>query len=251
MMPGKLEARIALVTGGSSGIGLAVAQRFAREGAFVFVTGRRKNELEKAAKLIGPESAAIQADVSNLADLDKVYQEIKQRKGRLDVLVANAGGGTFAPLGAISEEHFDQTFGTNVKGTLFTVQKALPMLSDGAAIIMAGSTAGSEGIAAFGLYAATKAAIRSFARTWATDLKERKIRVNVISPGPIETPGLAGLASDDDARRGMYAAFASQIPLGRLGQPDEVARVASFLASEDASFVNGIELFVDGGAAQV
>jgi NAD(P)-dependent dehydrogenase (short-subunit alcohol dehydrogenase family) len=251
MMPGKLEAKIALVTGGSSGIGLAVAQRFAREGAFVFVTGRRRTELEKAAKLIGAESAAIQADVASLADLDKVYQEIKQRKGRLDVLVANAGGGTFAPLGAISEEHFDQTFGTNVKGTLFTVQKALPMLSDGAAIILTGSTAGSEGIAAFGVYAATKAAIRSFARTWATDLKERKIRVNVISPGPIETPGLAGLASDDDTRRGMYAAFASQIPLGRLGQPDEVARVASFLASEDASFVNGIELFVDGGAAQV
>ncbi len=251
MMPGKLEARIALVTGGSSGIGLAVAQRFAREGAFVFVTGRRKNELEKAAELIGPESAAIQADVSNLADLDKVYQEIKQRKGRLDVLVANAGGGTFAPLGAISEDHFDQTFGTNVKGTLFRVQKALPLLSDGASIILTGSTAGSEGIAAFGVYAATKAAIRSFARTWATDLKERKIRVNVISPGPIETPGLAGLASDDDTRRGMYAAFATQIPLGRLGQPDEVAKVASFLASEDASFVNGIELFVDGGAAQV
>jgi len=251
MIPGKLEARIALVTGGSSGIGLAVAQRFAREGAFVFVTGRRKNELEKAAELIGPESAAIQADVSNLADLDKVYQEIKQRKGRLDVLVANAGGGTFAPLGAISEDHFDQTFGTNVKGTLFRVQKALPLLSDGASIILTGSTAGSEGIAAFGVYAATKAAIRSFARTWATDLKERKIRVNVISPGPIETPGLAGLASDDDTRRGMYAAFASQIPLGRLGQPDEVAKVASFLASEDASFVNGIELFVDGGAAQV
>jgi NAD(P)-dependent dehydrogenase (short-subunit alcohol dehydrogenase family) len=250
-MPGKLEAKIALVTGGSSGIGLAVAQRFAREGAFVFVTGRRRTELEKAAKLIGAESAAIQADVASLADLDKVYQEIKQRKGRLDVLVANAGGGTFAPLGAISEEHFDQTFGTNVKGTLFTVQKALPMLSDGAAIILTGSTAGSEGIAAFGVYAATKAAVRSFARTWATDLKERKIRVNVISPGPIETPGLAGLASDDDTRRGMYAAFASQIPLGRLGQPDEVARVASFLASEDASFVNGIELFVDGGAAQV
>ena len=250
-MLAKLDGKVALVTGGSSGIGHAVARRFAREGAFVFVTGRRKNELEKAAELIGPESAAIQADVSNLADLDKVYQEIKQRKGRLDVLVANAGGGTFAPLGAISEDHFDQTFGTNVKGTLFRVQKALPLLSDGASIILTGSTAGSEGIAAFGVYAATKAAIRSFARTWATDLKERKIRVNVISPGPIETPGLAGLASDDDTRRGMYAAFATQIPLGRLGQPDEVAKVASFLASEDASFVNGIELFVDGGAAQV
>jgi NAD(P)-dependent dehydrogenase (short-subunit alcohol dehydrogenase family) len=250
-MSAKLDGKVALVTGGSSGIGLAVARRFAREGAFVFVTGRRKAELEKAAKLIGPEPAAIQADVANLADLDKVYQEIKHRKGRLDILVANAGGGTFAPLGAISEQHFDQTFGTNVRGTLFTVQKALPLLSDGASIILTGSTAGSEGIAAFGVYAATKAAIRSFARTWATDLKERKIRVNVISPGPIETPGLAGLASDDDTRRGMYAAFAAQIPLGRLGQPDEVAKVASFLASEEASFVNGIELFVDGGAAQV
>jgi len=160
-MPGKLEAKIALITGGSSGSGLAVARRFAREGAFVFITGRRKPELEKAAKLIGPEPAAIQADEANIADLDRVYQETKHRKGRLDILVANAGGGTFAPLGAISEEHFDQTFGTNVRGTLFTVQKALPLLSDDGSIILTGSTAGSEGIAAFGVYAATKAAIRS------------------------------------------------------------------------------------------
>lgn len=250
-MSAKLEGKVALVTGGSSGIGLAIAQRFAREGAFVFVTGRRRAELEKAAKLIGTELAAIQADVASLEDLDKVYQEIKQRKGRLDVLVANAGGGTFAPIGAISEEHFDQTFGTNVRGTLFTVQKALPLLSEGASIILTGSTAGSEGIAAFGVYAATKAAIRSFARSWATDLKERKVRVNVISPGPIETPGLAALAPDDVSRESLYRAFVEQIPLGRLGQPDEVAKVASFLASDDASFVNGIELFVDGGAAQV
>lgn len=250
-MSAKLEGKVALVTGGSSGIGLAIAQRFAREGAFVFLTGRRRAELEKAAKLIGPEPAAIQADVASLKDLDKVYQEIRQRKGRLDVLVANAGGGTFAPLGAISEEHFDQTFGTNVRGTLFTVQKALPLLSEGASIILTGSTAGSEGIAAFGVYAATKAAIRSFARSWATDLKERKVRVNVISPGPIETPGLAALAPDDASRERLYRAFVEQIPLGRLGQPDEVAKVASFLASDDASFVNGIELFVDGGAAQV
>ena len=250
-MSAKLEGKVALVTGGSSGIGLAIAQRFGREGAFVFVTGRRRAELEKAAKLIGPEPAAIRADVASLEDLDKVYQEIKQRKGRLDVLVANAGGGTFAPIGAISEEHFDQTFGTNVRGTLFTVQKALPLLSEDASIILIGSTAGSEGIAAFGVYAATKAAIRSFARTWATDLKERKIRVNVISPGPIETPGLAGLAPDDVSRERLYTAFVEQISLGRLGQPDEVAKVASFLASDDASFVNGIELFVDGGAAQV
>ena len=250
-MSAKLEGKVALVTGGSSGIGLAIAQRFAREGAFVFLTGRRRAELEKAAKLIGPEPAAIQADVASLEDLDKVYQEIRQRKGRLDVLVANAGGGTFAPLGAISEEHFDQTFGTNVRGTLFTVQKALPLLSEGASIILTGSTAGSEGIAAFGVYAATKAAIRSFARSWATDLKERKVRVNVISPGPIETPGLAALAPDDVSRERLYRAFVEQIPLGRLGQPDEVAKVASFLASDDASFVSGIELFVDGGAAQV
>ena len=250
-VPRKLDGKIALVTGGSSGIGLAIAQHFARAGVFVFITGRRKRELEKAAKLIRPDAAVIQADVANLAHLDRVYEEIKQKTGRLDILVANAGSGTFAPLGAISEEHFDQTFDTNVKGTLFTVQKTLSLLPDGAAIILIGSTAGSEGTAAFGVYAATKAAIRSFARTWATDLKERKIRVNVISPGPIETPGLAGLASNEDTRRGMYAALATQIPLGRLGQPDEVARVASFLASEDASFVNGIELFVDGGAAQV
>jgi hypothetical protein len=250
-MPRKFDGKIALVTGGSSGIGLAIAQHFAREGAFVFITGRRKRELDKAAKLIAPEPAAIQADIANLVELTRVYQQIGQKTGRLDILVANAGSGTFAPLGAISEEHFDQTFDANVKGTLFTVQKALPLMPDGSTIILIGSTAGSEGVAAFGVYAATKAAIRSFARTWATDLKERKIRVNVISPGPIETPGLAGLASDDDTRRGMYAAFAAQIPLGRLGQPDEVAKVAGFLASEDASFVNGIELFVDGGAAQV
>ena len=250
-MSAKLDGKIALVTGGNSGIGLAIAKRFAREGAFVFITGRRMNELEKAAKLIGPEPAAIQADASNLSDLDRVYEEIRSRKGRLDILVANAGGGTFAPLGAISEEHYDQTFDINVKGTLFTVQKLLPLLSEGASIILTGSTAGSEGIAAFGVYSATKAAIRSFARSWATDLKERKVRVNVISPGPIETPGLAALASDDVSRERLYAAFVEQIPLGRLGQPDEVAKVASFLASDDASFVNGIELFVDGGAAQV
>jgi NAD(P)-dependent dehydrogenase (short-subunit alcohol dehydrogenase family) len=170
-MSAKLDGKIALVTGGNSGIGLAIAKRFAREGAFVFITGRRKNELEKAAKLIGPEPAAIQADASNLSDLDRVYEEI--RKGRLDILVANAGGGTFAPLGAIAEEHYDQTFDINVKGTLFTVQKLLPLLSEGASIILTGSTAGSEGIAAFGVYAATKAAIRSFARSRATDLKER------------------------------------------------------------------------------
>ena len=251
MVPRRLDGKIALVTGGSSGIGLAIAQHFAQEGVFVFITGRRKRELEKAAKLILPEPVAIQADSAELADLDRVYQEIKQKTGRLDILVANAGGGTFAPIGTISEEHFDQTFNTNVRGTLFTVQKALPLLPEGASIILTGSTAASEGIAAFGVYAATKAAIRSFARTWANDLKARKIRVNVISPGPIETPGLAGLAPDDDARRKLYAAFETQIPLGRLGQPREVAKVAAFLASDDASFVNGIELFVDGGALQV
>ncbi len=250
-MSGKLEGKTALVTGGTSGIGIATAQRFVREGAFVYITGRRKTELDAAAKTLGPVPGGIQADASSLSDLDKVFAQIKEEKGRLDIVFANAGGGTFAPLGAITEEQYGQAFDTNVKGTLFTVQKALPLLVDGSSVIMTGSTAGSEGMAAFSVYAASKAAIRSFARSWATDLKDRKIRVNVISPGPIETPGLAGLAPDDASRQGLYAALAAKIPLGRMGQPDEVAKVATFLASDDASFVNGIELFADGGAAQV
>src|SRR5580693_9357556 len=247
-MSGKLERKIALVTGGTGGIGLATAQRLVKEGTYVFITGRRQAELDAAAKLMSGHVTAVKADASNLDDLDKLFGQIKREKGRLDVVYANAGGGSFAPIGQITEEHFDHTFDTNVKGTLFTVQKALPLVPDGGSIIMTASTAGSTAMPAFSVYSASKAAIRSFARCWTLDLKDRKIRVNVVSPGPIETPGLAELASDDDTRRGMYAAFARQIPLGRLGQPDEVAKVASFLASEDASFVNGIELFVDGGA---
>lgn len=250
-MPGKLGGKIALVTGGTAGIGLATAQRFVKEGAYVFVTGRRQTELDLAAKLMSGHVTAVKADASNLDDLDKLFSQIEREKGRLDVVYANAGGGSFAPIGGITEEHFDQTFDTNVKGTLFTVQKALPLVPDGGSIIMTASTAGSTAMAAFSVYSAAKAAIRSFARCWTLDLKDRKIRVNVVSPGPIETPGLAGLAPNEEQRKGLYGMLASQVPLGRLGQPDEVAKVVVFLASDDSSFVTGIELFADGGIAQV
>ena len=250
-MSGKLERKIALVTGGTAGIGLATAQRFVKEGAYVFITGRRQGELDAAAKLMSGYVTALKADASSLGDLDKLFAQIKSEKGRLDVVYANAGGGSFAPIGQITEEHFDKAFDTNVKGTLFTVQKALPLVPDGGSIIMTSSTAGSTAMPAFSVYSATKAAIRSFARCWTLDLKDRKIRVNVISPGPIETPGIAGLAPDEEQRRGLYSMLASQIPLGRMGQPDEVAKVAVFLASDDSSFVTGIELLADGGMAQV
>jgi len=251
-MAGKLEGKIALVTGGSSGIGLATAQRFAKEGAFVFITGRREAELEKAVASIGADQAkAIRADASNLADLDRLYEEIKKDKGRLDVLFVNAGGGSFAPLGAITEEHYDQTFNTNVKGVLFTVQKALPLIPSGGAIVLNASQVSVKGGPAFSVYSATKAAVRSFARGWTTDLKDRQIRVNVVSPGPIDTPGLSGLAQTEEQRKGLYDYLASTVPLGRLGKPDEIAKAAVFLASDDASFVAGVELFVDGGSVQV
>ena len=250
-MSGKLEGKIALVTGGTAGIGLATARRFVKEGAYVFVTGRRRTELDATAKLMSGHVTAVKADASKLDDLDKLVAQIKREKGRLDIVYANAGGGSFAPVGAITEEHFDQTFDTNVKGTLFTVQKALPLVPDGGSIIMTGSTAGSTATPAFSVYSASKAAIRSFARCWTLDLKDRKIRVNVISPGPIETPGIAGLAPNEEQRREFYTMLASQVPLGRMGQPDEIAKVAVFLASEDSSFVTGIELFADGGIAQV
>ncbi len=250
-MSEKLQGKIALVTGGSSGIGLATAQRFAKEGAYVYITGRRQPELDEAVKTIGQRVTAVRADASSLTDLDRLYEQIKQEQGRLDVLFANAGGGSFAPIGSITEEQYDQTFNTNVKGLLFTVQKALPLMPDGGSIILNASIVSVKGMAAFSVYSATKAAVRSFARSWTTDLKDRKIRVNAISPAPIETPGLAGLAQTDDQRQGLYDQLASTVPLGRLGQPDEIAKAAVFLASDDASFITGIELFVDGGAVQV
>jgi len=250
-MAGKLDGKIALVTGGNSGIGLATAQAFVREGAFVYITGRRQAELDEAVKTIGRNVTAIRADVSVLTDLDRVYAQIGNEKGRVDVLFANAGVGSFAPLGSISEEQFDTTFNINVKGLLFTVQKALPLMPDGAAIIMNASIVSIKGVPAMSVYSATKAAIRSFARSWTVDLKERKIRVNALSPGSIATPGLAGLAHSDEERKALYGQFTAMTPLGRLGQPDEIAKAAVFLASDDASYVTGIELFVDGGAAQI
>ena len=250
-MSKKLEGKVALVTGGSTGIGLATAKQFVAEGAYVYITGRRQPELDAAVKTIGSNVTAIKADASVLADLDALYAQIKQEKGRVDVIFANAGGGEFAPLGSITEEHFDKTFNTNVKGLLFTVQKALPLLPDGASIILNASIVSIKGMPAFSVYSATKAAVRSFARSWTTDLKDRKIRVNVISPGPIDTPGVSGLVETEEQRQGLHAQLASMVPLGRLGRPEEIAKVAVFLASDDASYVAGVELFVDGGAAQV
>jgi NAD(P)-dependent dehydrogenase (short-subunit alcohol dehydrogenase family) len=250
-MAGKLEGKIALVTGGSTGIGFATAQRFVQEGAYVYITGRRQPELDEAVKKIGAQVTAIRADASSLADLDKLFAQIKQEKGRLDVVFANAGGGSLAPLGSITEEQYDQTFNTNVKGLLFTVQKALPLIPDGGSIILNASIVSIKGMAAFSVYSATKAAVRSFARSWTIDLKDRKIRVNAVSPGPIETPGVAGLVQTEEQRQALYAQLASTVPLGRMGQPDEIAKAAVFLASDDASFIAGIELFVDGGSAQV
>ena len=251
IMAGKLEGKIALVTGGSSGIGLATAQNFVKEGAFVYITGRRQAELDKAVKAIGTQVKAVRADSSSLGDLDRLFAQIKQEKGRLDVVFANAGGGSFAPLGTITEELYDQTFNTNVKGVLFTVQKALPLIPDGGSIILNASIVSQKGMAAFSVYSATKAAVRSFARSWTTDLKDRKIRVNAISPGPIDTPILDGLAETEEGRKGIKDHLASIVPLGRMGRPEEIGKAAVFLASEDASFVAGVELFVDGGSAQV
>jgi NAD(P)-dependent dehydrogenase (short-subunit alcohol dehydrogenase family) len=251
-MPGKLEGKIALVTGGSSGIGLATAQEFVKEGAYVYVTGRRQSELDKAVQATGgTQVKAVRADSSNLSDLDRLFAQIKQEKGRLDVVFANAGGGSFAPLGTITEELYEQTFNTNVKGVLFTVQKALPLIPDGGSIILNASVAGQKGLPAFSVYSATKAAVRSFARSWTTDLKDRRIRVNAISPGPVETPIIDGLAESEEQRNGIKAQLTSLVPLGRMGQPQEIGKAAVFLASQDASFIAGAELFVDGGTAQV
>ncbi|WP_225410169.1 SDR family NAD(P)-dependent oxidoreductase [Stigmatella hybrida] len=250
-MGNTLQGKVAVVTGGTSGIGLATAKRFAAEGATVFITGRRQAELDAAVKAGGPNVTGVRADMSNLDDIDRLYEVVKQQQAPIDILFANAGGGEFAPLGTITEKHFDDTFATNVKGVLFTVQKALPLLRDGASILLTSSTAGIQGSAAFSVYGASKAAIRNFARSWVLDLKDRHIRVNAISPGPIKTPGLHGLAKSEEEARAMFSHMASTIPLGRLGDPDEVAKAAVFLASDASSFVNGAELFVDGGAAQI
>jgi len=247
----KLEGKIAIVTGGSTGIGLATAKRFASEGAHVIVTGLRQAELDAAVSEIG-NATGIRVDSSNMAELDALFDWVKSEKGRIDVLFVNAGVASMLPLGKITEEHYGDTFGSNVKGVLFTVQKALPLLADGASVILNGSTAASGGTEAFSVYAASKAAVRSFARNWILDLKGRGIRVNTLSPGPTKTPGLLGLAGPDAARQQeMLDALASRIPMGRLGDPDEIAKAAVFLASDDSSFVNGSELFVDGGKAQI
>ena len=248
----KLEGKVAVVTGGSSGIGLATARRFAEEGAQVFVTGRRAAELAAAVAAIGPRATGIPADSTRPEDLNRLYERVKAEAGRIDVLFANAGGGSMAPLGAITEAQYDDIFGRNVKGVVFTVQKALPLLVDGASVILTGSTAGSMGTAAFSLYSASKAALRNLARSWTLDLAPRGIRVNVISPGPVRTTGLVELAGQDAAQQqALLGALAAQVPLGRVGEPEEIARAVLFLASAESSFVAGAELFADGGMAQV
>lgn len=248
----QFENKVVVVTGGTSGIGLATAKRFAEEGASVFVTGRRQEELDKAVKIIGPRAKGVRADMSKLEDIDRLYDAVQQSHTQIDVLFANAGGGTMLPLGAITEAQYENTFASNVKGVIFAVQKALPLLRDGASVILTGSTTGTKGTAAFSVYSASKAAVRNLARSWTIDLKERGIRVNVVSPGPIRTPGLLGLAGNDAAQQqGLLDYMASQVPIGRVGDVDEVAKAVTFLASDAASFIAGTELFVDGGMAQI
>ena len=248
---GKLEGKIALITGGNSGIGLATAKQFVNEGACVFITGRREPELTAAVKEIGKNVTAVQGDVSNLGDLDRLFAQIKKEKSKLDIVFANAGVAKYAPFGKITEELYDSIFNINVKGLLFTVQKALPLLPDGASIILNASIVASKGLSSNSVYSATKAAVRSFARTWTTDLKGRRIRVNAVSPGPIDTPGLNNLVASSEAGRQRMAAISTTVPLGRLGTPDEIAKAVVFLASDDSSYITGTELFVDGGFAQV
>ncbi|MFD8077802.1 glucose 1-dehydrogenase [Streptomyces sp. NPDC059718] len=248
---GQLDGKTAIITGGNSGIGLATAKRFTAEGAHVFITGRRQEALDAALAEIGPNATAVRGDVSDLDDIDRLYAAVAEQGRRIDVLFANAGGGEFSTLEDVTEKHFDSTFGINVRGTLFTVQKALPLLNEAASVILTGSTAATSGAEAFGVYAASKAAIRSFSRTWANELKSRKIRVNTLVPGPIETPGNSGLAPNDAEAAKLWDFFASQVPLGRMGRPEEAAAAALFLASDQSSFITGTELFVDGGLNQV
>lgn len=245
-----LTGKVALVTGGTSGIGLATAKELAAQGAKVYITGRRQAELDNAVATLGGQVTGMRADASRLADLDTVYAQIAEQSGRLDVLFANAGGGDMQPLGAITEEHFDRIFATNVRGVVFTVQKALPLLAAGSSVILTGSTVSVKGTANFSVYSASKAAVRNFARSWALDLQGRGIRVNVVSPGPIKTPGLGDLVPEEH-RQGLFDALAAQVPLGRIGEPEEVGKVVAFLASDAASFINAAELFVDGGMAQI
>ena len=247
-MPGKLDGKVALITGGGTGIGLATAKEFAHEGAEVYITGRRKPELDDAATSIGPGVTAIQGDVTKPKDLDRIYGQIGQEKGHVDIVFANAGIGEMVPFGSITEDHFDRVFGTNVKGLVFTAQKALPLMSDGGTIIMTGSEASIKGFPDTSVYSATKAAVRSFARTWTTDLKDRGIRVNVVSPGPVQTEMLSDtFAAQPEVRDEVI----STVSMGRLGRPEELAKAVTFLASDDASFITGDEIFVDGGGAQV
>src|SRR5947209_2046818 len=247
----KLGGKVALITGGNSGIGLATAKLFVDEGAYVFITGRRDPELAAAVKEIGRNVTGVQGDVSNLGDLDRLFAQIKREKGKLDIVFANAGVARFAPFGTITEELYDAIFDINVKGVLFTVQKALPLLPDGASIILNASIVGSKGLAANSVYSATKAAVRSFARTWTTDLKQRRIRVNAVSPGSIDTPGLRELLASAAVGEERVKMIANSVPLGRFGTPDEIAKAVVFLASDDASYITGTEVFVDGGFAQV
>ncbi|WP_199441458.1 SDR family NAD(P)-dependent oxidoreductase [Umezawaea beigongshangensis] len=247
---GQLEGKTAVVTGGGTGIGLAAATRLAAEGAHVFITGRRRSVLDAAVESIGASSVtAVEGDISDLADLDRLYEAVRARGRGLDVLFANAATASFVTLEQVTEEHFDQTFRVNVRGTLFTVQKALPLLNDGASVILTSSVRAGDGVAAFGVYSASKAAIRSFARTWANELKDRNVRVNVISPGAIDTPALDGMVAKEEVEA-VKAKFVEAIPLGRIGRSEEIANVVAFLASEESSFFLGADLVVDGGETQ-
>jgi NAD(P)-dependent dehydrogenase (short-subunit alcohol dehydrogenase family) len=253
LIPKRLDGKIAVITGGNSGIGLATAQRLVQEGAFVFITGRRQDELDKAVKQIGGNVMGVQGDVSNTADLDRLYETVKQQKGRINILFANAGVADVAPLGSITESHFDKIFSINLKALLFTVQKALPLFQDGGSIILTASVGGSKGFEGVSVYSATKAAVRSFARSWTVDLKHRKIRVNAVSPGMISTPMLSGqgMGLSEVQVEQFKKSVLNNVPLGRVGNPDEIAKAVAFLASDDSSYITGIELFVDGGLAQI
>jgi NAD(P)-dependent dehydrogenase (short-subunit alcohol dehydrogenase family) len=250
-MADKFENKVVVVTGGTTGIGLATAKAFAEEGASVFITGRRQEALDAAVREIGGKVTGVRADMSKLADLDRLYDAVQQQHSAIDVLFANAGGGEFAPLGAITEEHYEKTFDTNVKGVLFTVQKALPLLRDGASVVLTASTVSISGTPALSVYSASKAAVRNFARNWILDLKDRHIRVNAVSPGVTDTPGVDELFGGGVDAENTKAYLAGLIPAGRIGQPSEIAKAVLFLSSDEASFVNGVELFVDGGQVQI